>query len=452
MLNIIGNSIGFQKLGGFIGLLDLFPNAAAAYSLRKLRAAYSGSAVRVRRSVDNVEADFNPAEITDGTLLSWVKGVNLLLFSEQFDNPYYLANLGTITSNQTTAPDGSLTADLFTKTSGVNTVSEIQRSGLTYLSTGIHTYSIYVKQNVGDNVLIRLDLVGNTANATFNFSTKTISTVGANAINATATELSDGWFRLTLTGNVTSTAWSISIINLFINPTNDSVYVWGAQLNEGATAGDYVPTTSSIAGDGYVTTWYDQSGNSNNATQGTASAQPKIVSGGSLVTENGKAAVDFDGVDDLLQSPLSNLDVSNGISSFSVVSNYSAGAVFSLNSGASQTNDEFLLWDASSTQKIRYGRTPPAGIGFASTINHQLFTAIDDGNSLLSAFRNSSTTNSATSTTIVSPVNLLTIGARGIGSLQYSGKQQENIFYSSDKSANRTGIETNINTFYSIYP
>jgi hypothetical protein len=38
-------------------LLDDYPNAAAAYSLRKLRTAYTGSAIRVRRSNDNAEQD-----------------------------------------------------------------------------------------------------------------------------------------------------------------------------------------------------------------------------------------------------------------------------------------------------------------------------------------------------------------------------------------------------------
>ena len=38
-------------------LLDLFPDAAAAFSFRKLRAAYSGAAIRVRRSSDNAEQD-----------------------------------------------------------------------------------------------------------------------------------------------------------------------------------------------------------------------------------------------------------------------------------------------------------------------------------------------------------------------------------------------------------
>ena len=38
-------------------LLDLYPNASAAYSLRKLRTAYSGSAVRVRASTSGAEGD-----------------------------------------------------------------------------------------------------------------------------------------------------------------------------------------------------------------------------------------------------------------------------------------------------------------------------------------------------------------------------------------------------------
>jgi hypothetical protein len=38
-------------------LLDSFPNAAAAYSLRKLRSAYTGNAIRVRRSSNNNEQD-----------------------------------------------------------------------------------------------------------------------------------------------------------------------------------------------------------------------------------------------------------------------------------------------------------------------------------------------------------------------------------------------------------
>ena len=41
--------------------------------------------------------------------------------------------------------------------------------------------------------------------------------------------------------------------------------------------------TQDIA-DGFVSQWYDQSGNNNHATQGTFASQPQIVDGGSLVS------------------------------------------------------------------------------------------------------------------------------------------------------------------------
>lgn len=56
-------------------LLDKYPGAAAAYSLRELSTEWAGQAVvRVRRESDDSEVDFTAAEITDGTLINWVNG------------------------------------------------------------------------------------------------------------------------------------------------------------------------------------------------------------------------------------------------------------------------------------------------------------------------------------------------------------------------------------------
>jgi hypothetical protein len=54
-------------------LLDTYP-AAAAYSLRKLRTAYTGAAIRVRRSSDNAEQDigFVGVDLDAASLLSFV--------------------------------------------------------------------------------------------------------------------------------------------------------------------------------------------------------------------------------------------------------------------------------------------------------------------------------------------------------------------------------------------
>jgi hypothetical protein len=52
------NQVDAVNVAPFVGVLDLVSNtASAALSLRKLRTAYSGSAVRIRRSGDNAESD-----------------------------------------------------------------------------------------------------------------------------------------------------------------------------------------------------------------------------------------------------------------------------------------------------------------------------------------------------------------------------------------------------------
>jgi hypothetical protein len=58
-------------------LLDLYP-ATAAYSLRKLRTAYTGACIRVRRSSDNAEQDigFSGGELDTASLLTFVGAVN----------------------------------------------------------------------------------------------------------------------------------------------------------------------------------------------------------------------------------------------------------------------------------------------------------------------------------------------------------------------------------------
>jgi hypothetical protein len=59
-------------------LLDLYPNAATAYSVRKLRTAYTGNCIRVRRSSDNAEQNigFVNNDLDTTSLLSFVGANN----------------------------------------------------------------------------------------------------------------------------------------------------------------------------------------------------------------------------------------------------------------------------------------------------------------------------------------------------------------------------------------
>jgi hypothetical protein len=67
-----------SQIQSFVGLLDTYPNAAAAYSVRKLRTAYTGSAIKVRRSSDNTEMDigFSGANLDTSALTSFCSGTN----------------------------------------------------------------------------------------------------------------------------------------------------------------------------------------------------------------------------------------------------------------------------------------------------------------------------------------------------------------------------------------
>jgi hypothetical protein len=79
-----------------------------------------------------------------------------------------------------------------------------------------------------------------------------------------------------------------------------------ATLNIGFTAAGELDQAALLAfvgsGDGFVSIWYDQSGNGRNVTATNNTRQPRIVTAGVLNTRNGKPAIVFDGSNDYLQT------------------------------------------------------------------------------------------------------------------------------------------------------
>lgn len=86
----------------FTGLLDTYSGAEAAYSLRKLRAAYSGAAIRVRRSNDNAESDvsFTSSGDLDETALTAFVGANSAYVTTWYDQSGNGYDLSQTTSSQ----------------------------------------------------------------------------------------------------------------------------------------------------------------------------------------------------------------------------------------------------------------------------------------------------------------------------------------------------------------
>lgn len=77
-----------------------------------------------------------------------------------------------------------------------------------------------------------------------------------------------------------------------------------AEADIGFTSAGNLNTTALLAhcgvNSGFVTTWYDQSGNGRNLTQATSGAQPRIVNAGVVDTLGGVPALICDAVDDFM--------------------------------------------------------------------------------------------------------------------------------------------------------
>jgi hypothetical protein len=198
------------------------------------------------------------------------------------------------------------------------------------------------------------------------------------------------------------------------------------------------------AGDAFVKTWYDQSGNSNDATQTTTANHPQIVSSGAVVTENGKPAVQFDGVSEFLEG-------SSGYD-FSAMFATSVYSGMSLNDhilGAQSTNNDGWRLHGRSDARLRVA-TSNVDISGVSNLGTHCIQSSTIASGTATNYLNS--VDSASASVTIGTTTSISFKIGTSYQFEYaSGKIQEVIFYTSDQSSNRTGIETNVNTFYSIF-
>jgi hypothetical protein len=198
--------------------------------------------------------------------------------------------------------------------------------------------------------------------------------------------------------------------------------------------------------DGFVETWYDQSGNANDATQTSAADQPQIVSSGSVILEGGKPSLDFDGSDDFLNLT-SSISTNVNYTAFQVLKRSATGTL-SITLAGVNPQDSYLAWNF--TDNNVYFRSERGYITTSlNSINQTLFTSLNIQSGNMTIYQDGTSLLSATPTTLVGTSLMNAIGIRG--SNYGTGTTQEIIVYASDQSTNRTGIETNINDFYSIY-
>ena len=238
--------------------LDVAGSAAAAYGLRNLSSSYSGNVVEVRRSSDDTTRDFTAAEITDGTLLAFV--------------------------NETLNLTSGISSKTFAKWFGTGTVDTSTNFGL----TASNASNLFVRKNDGSWGTEFNIQIGDTVRFTYNASGLTNSALQLKTLNGADNAGSSGSLFTNGTGN-TIERTATEIARTF------AIMISGDSVSLDITKVEYVTAS------GHVKTWYDQSGNSNDAAQATAASQPKIVSAGAVVT----GGIEFDGSGDKLSASYS---------------------------------------------------------------------------------------------------------------------------------------------------
>jgi hypothetical protein len=429
-------------------LLDTYSGAAVAFSLRKLNSSYSGNAIRVRRSNDNAEQDigFVNNQLDTGSLGTFVAN-NIFTYSEDFS--VWATNLSaTVNSNVTTDPLGGSTADRFNFASSAN--SEVYLQPITW-QAATYTVSVYAKSDTKSNFRLKI----------WNGSTAYFSP----DLTATST-----WTRYSYTVTVAGGVGNFGISNEAAGGTG-AIFMWGAQANLGQLQPYQQTTGSAVVRSAYVTRWYDQSGNNVTASQATAGNQPRIASNGTIDIQGGKPSIWFVPGSTNSFTTTTNVAVGSYMSTFIVTKlDLSTGGYKYLASiGAAAASSNFycvILAAGGGFQDWAAGDAIALGTGYNTGLGPRVISNGDIYSTLYklsSVFLGSANTGyyvngSAISTKSLvqgnadsnNTTNPLVIGSGG-GTDVHTGYLSELIIYRSNQSANRSGIESNINTNYSIY-
>ena len=190
--------------------------------------------------------DYDPVTKAVKGLLVEPAAENKCLQSEDFTTSWGLQEV-TITTNDTTAPDGNSTADKLAD----NAVNQRHRVNqpISFTSGVTYTFSVFVKKDSSGRFLLLNAATAFNARAAVNLDTLAVTDI--NGTGGSLETYPNGWYRFSVTGTATSTATVDVFVqmqdsaadNLYVGD-GSSFYIWGAQVETGPIATSYIPTTT----------------------------------------------------------------------------------------------------------------------------------------------------------------------------------------------------------------
>jgi hypothetical protein len=197
--------------------------------------------------------------------------------------------------------------------------------------------------------------------------------------------------------------------------------------------------------DCFIRTWFDQSGNGNNFVQTTNSLQPEIVASGVINRLDGMPAA-------RATSTLRRMETLNNVTFtayYTSIVHNGNGNIGSYASLISLLNFPFnQIYKPTASSNYRYFANSDFATNYVFSSAQKLMTIVDNNSNTIIYDNGVNNTTIAASPNVTNN-QIVILGYGNSGGLL--GNIQEVIYYTIDQSANRTGIESNINAFYSIY-
>ena len=190
---------------------------------------------------------------SDGLIQLTPASVNLLTFTQQFDNAAWTKSNATVTANATIAPDGTFTADKLVETTATATHS--CRNTATVTASTTYTLTVYAK--AGERTWIAVDPVSPSVSNNITFFNLSNGTIGTSAAGNTAaiTDAGNGWYRCTVTrttavGQITCFAQfapaSADNTVSYLGDGTSGLFLWGAQFELGSTVTTYTRNNGGV--------------------------------------------------------------------------------------------------------------------------------------------------------------------------------------------------------------
>jgi hypothetical protein len=440
-------------------LLDLYPNAAVAYSLRKLRNSYSGSPIKVRRSFDNTDQDigFDSNGELDINSLNSFFGNNLLVQSEDFGNASWSKVGAIVGTGVILAPIGGGNADKLQETA-VNSAHTVTQTSGTINNGANYFLSVYLKEAERNIVDLVSGIAGSSQVLRINLTTGgVVSNTFANS--PTITSVGSGWFKIELVvpSAVTSTptGFQVRLTNgstqTYLGTAGSGCYIWGAQIS--GYSGSVVPyfkTTTLRANEAFVSIWYDQSGNANHSTQTTPANQASIVLNGFLIRDAlSKPTTTWTSDRYFLTSFINNNTLYLSIGVVNRTSNSGGISQLGRDNSIGGLNGQQTLYWVPTTGALRTDRATSFIHGNNVTTGTFIMTSEKNASNLKTVYLNAS---ALLLTSTEAPLAGNGMNVWGFPNANPTTCQyQEYIYWNSDQSANRVAIETLINDYYAIY-